>query len=58
MKIFDVYDKMLQAVFVVAAQPEYTKTLEFKKFAWRCNCLYSFKSGLPCGHEIKVALIT
>jgi hypothetical protein len=56
MKIFDVYDKRLKSIFTVAAHPEYSPTEELAKIIWRCNCLYSFKSGLPCAHEIKVAV--
>jgi hypothetical protein len=58
MVIYDVYDKRLQTIFVVTPQPDYTPELIFKGIRWRCNCMYSYKSGLPCAHEIKVAVCT
>jgi hypothetical protein len=56
MKIYDIFDKNSKASYVVAPRPEYDLEGVFKKLVWRCNCLYSLKSGMPCEHEIKTVL--
>ena len=48
MKIYDVYDNNSKAVYVVAPRAEYDDKNVFEKIIWRCNCLYSLKSGMPC----------
>lgn len=58
MQIYDVYDRRLSTLFMVAPQPDYDSQFNLKKIKWRCNCLYSIKSGLPCCHEMKVALLS
>lgn len=58
MRVFDIFDKFSQALFVVAARPEYDEQKLLTKFVWRCNCLYSLKCGMPCAHEIKAVLMT
>jgi hypothetical protein len=55
--IYNIYDKSIQSIFIVAGEPEYSQTLDFKRFVWRCTCLYSKKCGMPCAHEIKVTLM-
>lgn len=57
MKVYDIFDKNCRALFVVAARPDYNYEGLFTKFIWKCNCLYSLKCGMPCCHEIKVALM-
>lgn len=57
MKIYDVYDNNSKAVYVVAPRAEYDDKNVFEKIIWRCNCLYSLKSGMPCQHELKVVMM-
>ena len=56
--VYDIYDRKMKATFVVAPQPEYDSEMSFRRLKWRCGCMYSYKSGLPCAHEMKVALLT
>jgi hypothetical protein len=57
MKVYDVYDRNSNAIYVIAPYADYTDDKVFNKMIWKCNCLYSLKCGLPCCHELKVTLM-
>ena len=54
--IVDIYDRGCKAMYVVGPVPVFSKEGCFIRMTYRCNCLFSAKTGLPCCHEIKVCL--
>lgn len=58
LRVFDMYDKAARSMFVVAPYPHYTSEGSISKILWKCNCLFSFKCGIPCSHEILATMVS
>ena len=52
------YDKSANSLFTVAPYPHYCSDGSLDKIIWKCNCLYSFKCGVPCAHEILASMVS
>ena len=50
MKVFYIVDRQVKTWYLVAPVPVYDQLGGLKKIIYRCNCMFSVKSGIPCAH--------
>ena len=58
LKIFYIVDRQAKSWYLVAPYPVYDSKGGIGKIIYRCNCLLSFKTGVPCAHEIQAVVFT
>ena len=58
LKNIHIYDKPAMTIFTVAPCPIYNPEGGLSFMGLKCNCLFSFKSGIPCSHEVQAAMLT
>ena len=58
LQIFYIVDRQAKSWYLVAPYPIYDGEGGIERIIYRCNCLFSLKTGVPCAHEIQAGVFT
>jgi hypothetical protein len=57
LKVYCMLDRQAKSYFVVSPFPIYDQEGGIGHVLYRCDCLFSFKTGVPCAHEIQATML-